>query len=319
MKFFRRSGFTLIELLVVIAIISLLMALLLPAVQKVRAAADRMICANNMKQIALAFHHFHHDHNRFPLAYTDQTSLQAWHNWAPFILPYLEGDNLAKGYTLTTPWWVSPNREIVAVRLKILQCPASSNPNRIQDKPETTPPNKTGAVGDYFTPAGVHPNINNELPANQQFPAGSDLRGVICWYDPLVNKENSIAAVRDGTSSSFLLAECAGREDVWRRRVQYPVNFTSTPRVRARGGAWATTDNAYMIGDRKAWDVAFGPIPGVMQINNSNEWGHCYYSFHTNGANFAFTDGSVRFFAENTPLYTLATLTTRSNGEVTLE
>jgi prepilin-type N-terminal cleavage/methylation domain-containing protein/prepilin-type processing-associated H-X9-DG protein len=313
-----RAAFTLIELLVVIAIIGLLMALLLPAVQKVRAAADRMVCSNHMKQITLAFHNYHNDYNRFPLAYTDPASPQAFSNWAVYILPYLEGDNLAKGYSQTTPWWIPPNRDIVAVRVKVFQCPSTPEPMRIQDKPETTPPNKTGAVGDYFTTAGVHPNINTEL-GSVVFPTGSDLRGVICWYDPLVNKENSIAAVRDGTSNSFLLAECAGREDVWRRRVQYPVNFTSTPKVRARGGAWATTDNAYMIGDRKAWDLAFGPIPGAMTINNSNEWGHCFYSFHTSGANFSFADGSVRFFSESTPLLTLAVLTTRSNGETAVE
>ena len=84
----------------------------------------------------------------------------------------------------------------------------------------------------------------------------------------------------------------------------------------ARGGAWATTDNPYMIGQRKAWDPAFGPIPGAVRINNSNEWGHCYYSFHAGGANFAFADGSVRSLAEATSLSLLAALTTRAGGEV---
>jgi prepilin-type processing-associated H-X9-DG protein len=96
----------------------------------------------------------------------------------------------------------------------------------------------------------------------------------------------------------------------------YPVNYTSSPRVRARGGAWATTDNPYTIGQRRAWDAAFGPIPGEPKINNSNEWGHAYYSFHTGGANFAFADGSVRFLSESTSLVALAVLTTRAGGEV---
>lgn len=90
------------------------------------------------------------------------------------------------------------------------------------------------------------------------------------------------------------MGECAGREDVWRRNFKYPVKYTGSPRVRARGGAWATTDNAYEIGQTKAWDAAFGPIPGQIGINNSNERGHCFYSFHPPGANFAFADGSVR-------------------------
>ena len=95
-----------------------------------------------------------------------------------------------------------------------------------------------------------------------RFPTALDLRGVICWYRD-DNKTNRIADITDGTSNSILLGECAGREDVWRRGIKFQNDFTSSPRVRARGGAWATTDNAYEIGQRTAWDIAFGPIPGA--------------------------------------------------------
>lgn len=315
----HRSAFTLIELLVVIAIIALLMALLLPAIQKVRAAADRMICASNMRQLIIALHHYHNDYNRFPLAYTDSSSPQAWSNWVAYTLPYVEGQNLAAGYSYTTPWWVGVNRDVVIKKFKIMQCPSTPNPDRIQDKPETTPPNKTGACGDYFAVAGVHPDINLALAPTQQFNTSTDLRGAICWYDAAVNKENNIKSIQDGTSHTIMLGECAGREDVYRGRQFFPVNYTSSPRVRARGGAWATTDNAYMIGQRLAWHAPFGPIPGPIQINNSNEWGHCFYSFHPNGANFAFSDGSLRYFSENTSLWTLAALSTRYGGETVTE
>ena len=86
--------------------------------------------------------------------------------------------------------------------------------------------------------------------------------------------------------------------------------------MRARGGAWATTDNAFEIGQRKAWHASFDPIPGPLGINNSNEWGHCFYSFHDGGANFAFADGSVQFFSESIDLHVLATLVTRAGNEL---
>jgi prepilin-type N-terminal cleavage/methylation domain-containing protein/prepilin-type processing-associated H-X9-DG protein len=311
-----RQAFTLIELLVVIAVIGILIGLLVPAVQRVRESANRAQCQNNLKQLAIGFYTYEVANQQYPLAYTNPAiGNNTWHSWAPFILPYIEQDVLARNYDFTTAWWLAPNRALVATQLTMMQCPSTPMQDRMQDNPQNPPPNKTGACGDYFPPTGVHPDINLALPISEQIPATTDLRGVICWYTPN-NTKNRVADVTDGTSNSFLLAECAGREDVWRGTVMTPVNFTSAPKVRACGGAWATTDNPYTIGQRIAWDPAFGPIPGPVQINNSNEWGHCFYSFHPGGANFAFADGSVRFLGVGTSLWTLAALTTRAGGEV---
>ncbi len=312
----RRPGFTLIELLVVMAIIAILVALLIPAVQSAREASRQVQCKNNLKEVALAIHNFEEGNHELPLAYTNNKPGFGWSNWAPFILPYLEQQNLLnEGYDVKVDWWLPPNRPIVVQPVRAFACPSTPGEIRMQDKPETVPPNKTGACGDYFTPVGVHLDINQVLPASQQFSSTSDLRGAIVWYEVGLNERNVVGDVRDGTSNTIMLGECAGREDVWRGRKKYPVKYTGTPRIRARGGAWATTDNAYQIGQRKAWHISFDPIPGNLAINNSNEWGHCFYSFHEGGANFAFVDGSVRFLDSSIDLYLLASLVTRAGNE----
>lgn len=313
----RSRGFTLVELLVVIAIIGILVALLLPAVQFARESARRTQCLSNMRQLGLAFHLFYDVNKKLPLAYTDPAAAGK-NNWAPFVLPYLEQQNTIQGYDLSIDWWQEPNRTIAQRRLPILQCTSTPNPFRFQDKPEATPPNKTGAAGDYFTPAGVHVDINLSLPAISQVNAGQDLRGVICWFST-TNQSNSLAEVTDGTSNSIMVGECAGREDVYRKRDRFGVDYVGAIKIRARGGAWATTDNAYEIGQRKPWNASFSTIPGFPAINNSNEWGHCFYSFHPQGANFLMADGSVRFLGESTNLRTLADLVTRASGQPVID
>jgi prepilin-type N-terminal cleavage/methylation domain-containing protein/prepilin-type processing-associated H-X9-DG protein len=308
-------GFTLVELLVVIAIIGALVALLLPAVQAARESSRRSSCANNFRQLGLALLNYESAKRELPLAIqpADATG-EGLNNWAPFILPYLEQGNVIAGYDLKVNWWEDPNRSHVQTHLAVLLCPSTPDQFRVQDKPETTPPNKTGACGDYFAVAGVHPDVNNSLAEADRFPAGSDLVGAI-GFQTDVNPRNKVSAITDGISNTVTFGECAGREDVYRGRTLYPVDYTGSPRVRARGGAWATSDNAYEIGQSKPWHASFGAIPGDPRINNSNEWGHAFYSFH-DGANFAFADGSVHFLAEATELKALAELSTRAGGEI---
>ncbi len=312
----RRNGFTLVELLVVIAIIGILVALLLPAVQAAREAARRSQCQNNLKQLGIAFLNYEATKKEFPLAYIKPVAPAHGTNaWAPFVLPYLEEGNVVQGNDLTEDWWrdkadgTAGNRTIVQHFLPVLLCPSSPDQRRFEDKPDS-PVNKTGACGDYFTPAGVNIAINNVLSADQQLLTTQDLRGVICWQTD-ANPSNRISKITDGTSHSIMLGECAGREDIWRRGVKSDLDYAAN--IRARGGAWATSDNPYEIGQRTAQDKS--TIPGAVSINNSNEWGHCFYSFHPGTAIFTFADGSVRTMSDSVELRTLAEMVTRAGGE----
>src|SRR5262249_52996644 len=146
----RQRGFTLIELLVVIAITGVLIALLLPAVQKVREAANRMSCQNNLKQVGLALQSYHDSAGTFPPGATTKPKL---HSWVPFILSYLEQENLSKQYQWDSHWYEPANQPVVAKHLKVMQCP-SAEPNRIH-KSKTDGIDWEAAAADYGVLNGV--------------------------------------------------------------------------------------------------------------------------------------------------------------------
>jgi prepilin-type N-terminal cleavage/methylation domain-containing protein len=142
---YRRRGFTLIELLVVIAIIAILIGLLLPAVQKVRETANRITCANNVKQMGLALHMYHYDRNTFPPGFVSTLSNPGWFippgncngeppelgpGWSVFtlILPYIEHDNLYKSIQLNLPITDPANDVARRTPVKTYLCPSDTGP-----------------------------------------------------------------------------------------------------------------------------------------------------------------------------------------------
>ena len=306
-----RRAFTLIELLVVIAIIAVLIGLLLPAVQKVREAASRVKCQNNLKQIGLALHQFHDDHGKFPPGQAGEVQLlPPWilnlgphyhEGWAPFILKYIEEGNLERKYHWDL-WSADPqNQEVVSHHLKIFQCPSAPEQNRFYtDWPfNTTSPPGRGACGDYGPTFGIDPNYVAILVNNDLIQQPGDFRGVLAPNDMA-----NFNQIMDGTSNTIVVTEDAGRPALWRngRRYQDQIN---------NGAVWAGYNNGFYVhGSNSDGMGSWGPC--AINCTNNRE----VYSFHPGGANAVFADGSVHFLSASMSLRTLAALATRAGGEL---
>ena len=303
-----RPAFTLIEL-VVVAILAVLMMLLLPAIQRVRAAADAVRCGSNLRQLGIALHAFHHDHHVFPASGWTQPGpgnpAGRFVGWRALILPYVEQDNIRSRYTLTRHWWEEPNLTLAGTPVKIYLCPAA--PER---------PALSSAVAKPPRPALVFP-----VP-----PAAADYEAVmgvqpcvdaVRYGSPAVNRSvmfrNSRVAIehiRDGASNTIMVVECSGRPFVYRGRTARP-DLTND-----QGQCWADGEGAFSLDGASAngSQQCLGPVLTPRGINATNE--NEPYSFHTNGANFLFADGHIQFIRESVTLPVLAGLITRNGGEI---
>src|SRR5262249_51535477 len=157
----RRRAFTLIELLVVIAIFAVLMSLMLPAVQKVREAAARVQCGNNLKQIGLALMNYENTHGQFPPSQLKE-SLGVVHSWTTLMLPYIEQGNVANLYHMDRNWNHPDNWAAIRTTVKTFTCPSTpADPMRRANG--TSDPNAP-AITDYAAIGSVALSLINYRP-----------------------------------------------------------------------------------------------------------------------------------------------------------
>ena len=279
----QRSAFTLVELLVVIAIIAVLIALLIPAVQKVREAANRTSCQNNLKQIGIGVHAYHDSHsllpqNHRPVAAAATTVRERWFTK---ILPYIDQSVLWNQYDESSNWDSSAtttppaaagfpgNLAIAQTPLQIAVCPSAPDTNRVDYNPANA--GWTGpsvAVTDYAGVYGVHPLFwaANGLTAPTN-PYGAITNNVGADKTPI-----SLTDIIDGASNTIIVAESAGRPYVYASGgVRQSLDVTT---VEVNGGGWVRpASEIWLIGFANKGGTTPGGPYAVNAANGLNAGG----------------------------------------------
>ena len=277
-----RRAFTLIELLVVIAIISVLIGLLLPAVQKVREAAARMSCTNNLKQIGLALHNHHDSYQVFPPGFTALAGpggdvSPGW-GWAFHILPYIEQDNLYRQANLGQPVTAWP---LLRQKVTIYSCPSD-----IQSSPfQVYGPGGVPLTGVMAAPCSYAAVVGGDETEVTVGDGAGQFHG--CFYR---NSRTRITDITDGTSNTALVAEraCGITQGTW-------AGALTGARMRLGPKSPANALNPNMDYDPDLFSLLHCNVINATNAQSSDGGTDDPSSFHTGGANHLFGDGSVRF------------------------
>jgi prepilin-type N-terminal cleavage/methylation domain-containing protein len=277
----RRYGFTLIELLVVIAIIAILIGMLLPAIQKVREAASRMKCQNNLKQMGLACYSFENTYQRFPRGWGDPAEKFS-SSWMWSILPFVEQQNLYNSVTTQGAIYTT-------LSIPLYYCPSEPRPYSVFST--------GGGYGYGYTDyVGINGVNNEELPT-----------GILASYS--ASGAVRVMDVTDGTSNTVMIGEHPPAADWGWGAAFYDNSYDSLGVVASNGRFYAQNQQGQACPPPPCY---FGG--GPLNVNDNCSVNYLW-SNHIGGANFAIGDGSVRFISYSAASI-LPALATRAGGEL---
>jgi len=297
-----RSAFTLIELLVVIAIIAILIALLVPAVQKVREAAARLACSNNLKQIGLAVHGYHDQNKRFPQnanpnSYGYDINGRSW-SWLSAILPFVEQSALYNqgglGQAIGSQPTFASVLTVYGTQVPVYLCPSDSSSQQARTDRANTGGYACGSTN-YRGVSGSNwawgSYTNNGPSGNNN---GLDAGDGIFWRADSTRRIN-LLSITDGTSNTLMVGE-------------------DIPEINQHCG-WP---NANYANGTCSIPLNNGLVAGQPGYNNPGDWPNVYSfrSRHTGGANFALADGSTRFVTQSIDINLYRALATMKGNEV---
>ena len=314
----RRSAFTLIELLVVIAIIAILMGLLLPAVQKVRAAAARLSCQNNLKQLGLGLHVYHDAKNELPPGAQGavlpkpnppgNTATISGTSWLVFVLPQIEQENLYREYRFNESYNSVSNGAVGSIVVPTFYCPAGPKPQSLFDPNTNLTNNPSTHYYGVMGPGGLtNPTANPYVPARPYTIGSANSNGAWSAHGMLshfttvtgsvsTNRLISFTDVTDGLTNTLMVGERSVP-------IQNGLNDDSSWIRGNNAGSGATKNVTYSI--NSTW------------YNGSNNFNDISFgSQHTGGANFCRGDGSVVFLREDIDMNVYKALASIASREV---